>query len=387
MLKSPLPGAWHRRAGMLAVAVVLASGSYAAWALQGPVPGTRLQFVGQTSLEGRSAYAVFERDQFEDVEISGVEMTSTPDGASTAVVLDAFAPLIVSVRDDDGRTEWTLSMWSEGSTASPGVRWELDGDGITRRTGRQRITGADTRLDVALPDAADGRTRTVSLAPLPVELPSILPVRDLVRDSDGAWRDERAMVQGDFGVGEAILVAELDANGRTRGVRIESMSQPGLLTAEAARDLMSRNVYRIPGETAAVAGAQVRQTFAVAPIMPPAQTQVLAGGAAPAAGKAPVNDRVSTPAPAYPEKALADRVSGYVLLHLRVATDGSVKDARVAMSTPEGIFDQAALEAARKWKLQPEVRDGKPVEGWMQVPITFSPDGPPAVPPADPEKA
>ena len=85
----------------------------------------------------------------------------------------------------------------------------------------------------------------------------------------------------------------------------------------------------------------------------------------------------STPAPQYPREARANKQGGRVLLHLLVAMDGSVKQVRVVSSEPQGVFDAVSIEAAKKWTLVPPKRDGKPVEGWLQVPITFDPNGDP----------
>jgi TonB family protein len=82
----------------------------------------------------------------------------------------------------------------------------------------------------------------------------------------------------------------------------------------------------------------------------------------------------STPAPPYPRDALARKQGGRVLLHVLVSTSGSIKDVRVVESEPQGVFDAVSIEAAKQWKLQPQLEDGKPVEGWKQVPITFEPD-------------
>ena len=82
----------------------------------------------------------------------------------------------------------------------------------------------------------------------------------------------------------------------------------------------------------------------------------------------------STPAPPYPRDALARKQGGRVLLHVLVSTSGSVKDVRVVESEPQGVFDAVSIEAAKQWKLQPQLEDGKPVEAWKQVPVTFEPD-------------
>jgi TonB family protein len=79
-------------------------------------------------------------------------------------------------------------------------------------------------------------------------------------------------------------------------------------------------------------------------------------------------------APRYPAAAVAAKQSGRVVLKILVGTDGSVRDAVVEHSTPEGVFDAATLEAARHWRFNPEQSDGKPVEGWIRVPVDFALD-------------
>lgn len=78
-----------------------------------------------------------------------------------------------------------------------------------------------------------------------------------------------------------------------------------------------------------------------------------------------------TPAPEYPEAAVNNKQSGKVLLKILVAKDGTVKQVKVEKSEPEGVFDTAAVDAAKLWKFKPAIADGKPVESWIRVPITF----------------
>lgn len=84
------------------------------------------------------------------------------------------------------------------------------------------------------------------------------------------------------------------------------------------------------------------------------------------------------PPPSYPVEAARQGVSGGVVLVVTVGADGSVRDVQVEKSTPEGVFEAAAVEAARKWKFTPETRDGQPVEGGrVRVPITFETEAQP----------
>lgn len=66
--------------------------------------------------------------------------------------------------------------------------------------------------------------------------------------------------------------------------------------------------------------------------------------------------------PEYPRSALAKRQRGFVEMHLRVGPDGSVLDVTVVRSEPEGVFDESAVKAVRKWKFKPKVVGGQPVE-------------------------
>lgn len=72
----------------------------------------------------------------------------------------------------------------------------------------------------------------------------------------------------------------------------------------------------------------------------------------------------------YPPEAQAAQVQGVVLLQVRVATDGSVSDARVLRSIP--MLDQAAIDAVKQWKYAPTRVDGVPVEVEMNVYLNFT---------------
>ncbi|HEX6999732.1 MAG TPA: energy transducer TonB [Gammaproteobacteria bacterium] len=83
-------------------------------------------------------------------------------------------------------------------------------------------------------------------------------------------------------------------------------------------------------------------------------------------------------APAYPEAARARRLAGYVEVELTVGPAGTVEDARVTASAPEGVFDQAALAAVARWRY-PADPDRAPVTVTERV--EFRPDAAAAAPP------
>ncbi|MEO0368806.1 MAG: energy transducer TonB [Pseudomonadota bacterium] len=61
----------------------------------------------------------------------------------------------------------------------------------------------------------------------------------------------------------------------------------------------------------------------------------------------------------YPSLALRRGIEGYVVVEFSVDPTGSVFNARITESVPEGIFDKAALKAMAKFKYQPSVIDGQ----------------------------
>ena len=78
--------------------------------------------------------------------------------------------------------------------------------------------------------------------------------------------------------------------------------------------------------------------------------------------------------PAYPANALDKRQSGKVMLEVVFAADGHARKVTVVSATPMGVFDQAATDAALRWRLLPEVKDGKAIERTFRIPVEFKPD-------------
>ncbi len=74
--------------------------------------------------------------------------------------------------------------------------------------------------------------------------------------------------------------------------------------------------------------------------------------------------------PVYPEDAKAQKVQGVVIIETRIATDGSIADARVLRSIP--MLDQAAIDAVRQWQFEPTHLNGEPVEVIMTVTVNFT---------------
>jgi len=66
--------------------------------------------------------------------------------------------------------------------------------------------------------------------------------------------------------------------------------------------------------------------------------------------------------PQYPLRASERGIEGWVEVEFTISKLGTVKNPRVLNSHPSSIFDRAALKAIRKWKYNPKIEDGEPVE-------------------------
>ena len=71
---------------------------------------------------------------------------------------------------------------------------------------------------------------------------------------------------------------------------------------------------------------------------------------------------VKTKKPYYPPSLRSKGVEGFVVVAFRISETGEVLDPKVALSRPEKVFDEYAVEAARKWRYEPKRVDGIPVE-------------------------
>jgi TonB family protein len=83
-------------------------------------------------------------------------------------------------------------------------------------------------------------------------------------------------------------------------------------------------------------------------------------------------ERLRYVAPEYPPGALARDRSGWVELEFTVKTDGSVGDVVVVNSSPARIFDEAAIDAVRKWRYRPVQRDGQTVDQRAKLRVRFA---------------
>lgn len=99
---------------------------------------------------------------------------------------------------------------------------------------------------------------------------------------------------------------------------------------------------------------------------------------APLASAAQPPELLETVEAVYPEQAKAERLEATVLLRLSIDVDGRVTEAEVTQPTGQG-FDEAAREAALRFRFKPAQRNGAPVASRISFPYEFKlPPEPPA---------
>ena len=74
--------------------------------------------------------------------------------------------------------------------------------------------------------------------------------------------------------------------------------------------------------------------------------------------------------PEYPAEALAAKISGTVVFHAILATDGSVKDVQVVSGPPQLV--DAATNAVKQWKYRTFTLNGQPAEIETTIPVVFN---------------
>ncbi|HXQ69452.1 MAG TPA: energy transducer TonB [Pyrinomonadaceae bacterium] len=77
------------------------------------------------------------------------------------------------------------------------------------------------------------------------------------------------------------------------------------------------------------------------------------------------------PEPSYTDEARQNLIAGTVVLKCIFRYDGSVTNIRTVSGLPYGLT-QKAIEAARRIRFVPAIKDGKHVSMWMQLEYNFN---------------
>ena len=76
--------------------------------------------------------------------------------------------------------------------------------------------------------------------------------------------------------------------------------------------------------------------------------------------------------PQYPAAARDHGIEGWVDMQFLVRKDGSLGEVTVVGAEPVGVFEQSALDAVRRWRYQPIMRDGQASEQHARIRVRFA---------------
>jgi len=76
------------------------------------------------------------------------------------------------------------------------------------------------------------------------------------------------------------------------------------------------------------------------------------------------------PKPEYPPLAKMARIQGTVLLEAIIGRDGTIRELKVLSGHP--LLAKAALEAVQRWRYQPTLLNGEPVEVLTEISVSFA---------------
>jgi protein TonB len=158
----------------------------------------------------------------------------------------------------------------------------------------------------------------------------------------------------------------------------EDAGLPAPLPADVASNDQNASglTLPLPGQRPSIpAGDQPRiiePASPVAPSIPPSATPSSSSQGIDGNSAMPV--AISQPPPSYPREAQRRGIGGTVRVQATVSSDGSVDRMEVAASSGNRYLDRAAMEAVRRWRFKPAMRNGQPVSATVVIPLEFNPN-------------
>lgn len=73
----------------------------------------------------------------------------------------------------------------------------------------------------------------------------------------------------------------------------------------------------------------------------------------------------------YPQKAVRQKIEGYVTARLAINPEGTVDDVEILEAEPRGVFEREAIRALYKYKFKPKMENGRPVAQQATQTIEF----------------
>lgn len=75
--------------------------------------------------------------------------------------------------------------------------------------------------------------------------------------------------------------------------------------------------------------------------------------------------------PNYPAEERRRNIQGTTVIIVSIDASGGVIDVEVERSSGNRNLDREAVKAARRWRFNPETRDGRKIASRVRVPVEF----------------
>ncbi|MFO1468756.1 MAG: energy transducer TonB [Steroidobacteraceae bacterium] len=239
----------------------------------------------------------------------------------------------------------------------------MDQGRLIEPAGDSALSFVQQAIDLAPTDLGTQQARRALGARLLLDARTALQAKDFERSTRLLQAASGIASQGDI---DAARNALATARGETQG---DSREQ---LLKLANERLQQDRLVDPPSDSARSRNAIESGSKASAAAAPASATAATAAPTAPPIVGAATLKRLTTVEPDYPVEAARRRLEGWVEIEFTVAADGSVRDTLVRNAQPAGVFDQAAASAVQRWRFEPVLRDGRPVEQRSRIRIRFS---------------
>lgn len=279
-----------------------------------------------------------------------------PQAPAIAVTADAAAPAVVPITDEAGLRAAAAKALTEQRFYAPAGNSALD-HYLALRDLRPDDANLATALLELLPYAVIGIEQAVARQELDEarrllglleradpQAPSLLRLRERIASAEASAESAAAEALAQAARDEAAkLAAEKDAQ-----------AQAATAAAAARAAPTPAPVAGAPAASSPPAGARVAPPAAAAPTSaaPAASVAAAPASAATPAPSAALPRLLSAPSPRYPLMAQRRKIEGQVVVQFTIQPDGSVASPRVVSADPPGVFDEAALVAAGRWRFE-----------------------------------
>lgn len=126
----------------------------------------------------------------------------------------------------------------------------------------------------------------------------------------------------------------------------------------------------MPGGTPGGVLGSLLSSAAAGPPPPPPPPKATAPKRIRVGGQVEQAKLIFKPTPEYPPLAKVARIQGSVRLEAIISRDGTVQDLKVMSGHP--LLVKSALEAVQRWRYQPTLLNGEPVEIVTEIDVNFS---------------